>query len=377
MSEQQASTSAPSHASAPTVSLLVPIYNVERYLRACLESAASQTLVDIEIVCIDDGSTDGSRTIIEEFCARDSRFRLISKANSGYGDSMNRGLAMARGTYIGVLESDDIMLPSALEALVNAAERMDAQLAKGSFDFYWSKPDERRKRCELFPPVGCNKPVRPRDDASVFHLKPSIWSAIYRRDFLGEHAIRFLPTPGAGFQDTSFSFKAFACAERAVYVSDTIVLYRQDNEASSINSDAKISCVQGEYTEIERWLAEDFAPAYGYDEAARLLRIALSAKYDSYMWSYVRLAPRFRAAFLERMADEYRASLDAGEFSLDDLKLWKRANLEGILADPDAWERDNAAYASAGALGRAWHYLKLGGIPLLAAYAKSRLRHEV
>ena len=131
-----------------------------------------------------------------------------------------------------------------------------------------------------------------------------------------------------------------------------------------------------EYAEIERWLSADAPARFGADAAARLLRSALVAKYDSYMWSYVRLAPQFHVEFLERMAAEYRRVLDAGEVALDDLKPWKRANLKGILRDPEAWERANASYATAGAAGRALHYLKLGGPGLLLAYARNRLGHE-
>lgn len=93
----------------PKVSLLVPICNVERYLRECLDSAVAQTLKDIEIICINDGSTDSSPDIIREYMERDPRVKMIDKANSGYGDSMNRGLEMACGEYVGILESDDFM----------------------------------------------------------------------------------------------------------------------------------------------------------------------------------------------------------------------------------------------------------------------------
>ena len=86
----------------PRVSLLVPIYNVEKYLRECLDSARNQTLQDIEVICINDGSKDSSRTIIQEYLDADERFRVIDKENSGYGVSMNMGLEAARGDYVGI-----------------------------------------------------------------------------------------------------------------------------------------------------------------------------------------------------------------------------------------------------------------------------------
>ena len=113
---------------SPMVSLLIPIYNVERYLEECLDSAVNQTLKDIEIICINDGSTDSSPDIIRRYMANDGRVRMIDKANSGYGSSMNMGLDAATGKYIGILESDDYLELDALEVMVAAAEKMILRL---------------------------------------------------------------------------------------------------------------------------------------------------------------------------------------------------------------------------------------------------------
>lgn len=121
----------------PQISLLIPIYNVESYLAECLDSALAQTFTDIEIICIDDGSTDSSPEILARYAAKDPRIRVITKANSGYGDSMNQGLAAARGTYIAILESDDIFEPDALEHLYNLATNNNVPVAKADFWLYW------------------------------------------------------------------------------------------------------------------------------------------------------------------------------------------------------------------------------------------------
>ena len=255
---------------SPVLSLLIPIYNVQRYLRECLDSALAQTLKDIEIICINDGSTDNSPAIIREYMERDERVKMIDKANSGYGDSMNHGLEMARGKYVGILESDDFMAPDALEKLVSAADTNNADFAKANFDFYWSKPEERRSLHEMFKAKDCGKPVHPSDTTQFFKQKPSIWSAVYRRDFLERNGITFLPTPGASFQDTSFAFKVIACADKAVYLHDAVLSYRQDNENSSVNSSAKVFCVNTEYAEIERWIREDYARDHASGDVARM-----------------------------------------------------------------------------------------------------------
>ena len=359
---------------SPLVSLLIPIYNVERYLRECLDSAVNQTLDNIEIICINDGSTDSSPDIIREYMDRDSRIKLIDKANSGYGDSMNRGLDMARGEYVGILESDDIMVKDALEKLVAAARSCDADFAKANFDFYWSKPDERREQHEMFKAKDCGKAVHPSDTTRFFKQKPSIWSAVYKRSFLVQNGIRFLPTPGASFQDTSFAFKVIACADAATCVHDSVLLYRQDNENSSVNSSAKVFCVNEEYAEIERWIRDEFAAGHSPDDVARLLKFNALIKYDSYMWNYVRLAPQFYKEFLRRMTDEFQDALNRGDFALTDLKPWKRANLAAIMKDPDRWVDENPTFATDGAAGRARYYARVGGPGVLLAYVLESMR---
>lgn len=359
---------------SPVLSLLIPIYNVERYLRECLDSAVAQTLKDIEIICINDGSTDNSPAIIREYMQRDARVKMIDKANSGYGDSMNRGLEMARGKYVGILESDDFMAPDALEKLVLAAESSNADFAKANFDLYWSKPEERRELMELFKAKDCGKPVHPSATVDAFSLKPSIWSAVYRRDFLNRNAIRFLPTPGAAFQDASFTFKVFALADIAVYLHDSVLSYRQDNEGSSVNSPNKVHCVNDEYAEIHRWIVEDFAESHSSQDVAKLLRFANIIKYDSYMWSYIRLNPKFYAEFLDRMAQEFRGALEAHEFELTDLKPWKRANLKAIVDDPLKWLAASPDFAGAGAMGRAKHYARVGGPGVVAAFVLDAIK---
>ena len=91
----------------PKVSIIIPVYNVERYLRQCLDSAMNQTLRDIEIICVDDGSTDGSGRILDEYASVDSRFVIVHQANGGLSDARNSGITRATGDFIVFLDSDD------------------------------------------------------------------------------------------------------------------------------------------------------------------------------------------------------------------------------------------------------------------------------
>ena len=117
----------------PKVSIVVPVYNVEKYLRECLDSLLAQKLKDIEIIVVNDGSTDSSADIAAEYAARDSRVRLISKENEGYGKTMNRGFSEARGEYVGIVESDDFADPRMFKDMYKFAKKHDLDLVKANY----------------------------------------------------------------------------------------------------------------------------------------------------------------------------------------------------------------------------------------------------
>lgn len=354
----------------PLVSLLVPIYNVECYLEECLESARKQTLKDIEVICINDGSTDGSREIIQKYLDLDPRFKVIDKENSGYGASMNMGLDAAAGTYIGILESDDFFELDALEKLYNAAEKRQAQVAKANFWFYWSVP---KKRDELFRLVTRDMADRVVDTSTkepeILYAKPSIWSAIYRADFLRENGIRFLETPGASFQDSAFTFKVWACATRVVFLTVPILHYRQDNETSSVNSPKKVYCICDEHAEMDRFLD-------AHPEKSALRPVKELMKYDNYMWNYERLAEPLQAEFIKRFSEEFRADTKKGYVDLDLFDPWKREGVIAIMEDPDAYHLRRMTGERDGLLAKVQVQLKYGGVPSLLRAVLSKFRRR-
>lgn len=292
----------------PLVSILVPIFNVERYLRECLDSIRLQTLRDIEVICINDGSTDGSRAIIEEYVCSDMRFRVIDKENSGYGASMNIGLQACRGVYVGIVESDDYIEPQMFESLYHAAEQHQAQVAKCDFFLFWSKPQVVNERFYWVDDVNQGH-INPQIDRDVFYRKPSIWSAIYRRDFLQQNDIGFLETPGASYQDASFNFKVWASCDNAVLLNEPLLHYRQDNEASSVNAPGKVFCVCDEYAEMHRYLDCHWMDR-GY-----LRETLCRMRFDTYEWNYGRLNEALRSDFLPRMRQDVIDDGNCGYFN--------------------------------------------------------------
>ena len=277
----------------PKVSLLVPICNVERYLRECLDSAVAQTLEDIEIICINDGSTDSSADIIREYMERDGRVKMIDKANSGYGDSMNRGLEMARGEYVGILESDDFMFENSLQKLVAKADAEHADVVKGDFYLYWSTPSERRELFGIIDEHMTDAAYRPVDRPGIFYRKPSIWSAIYRREFLNDNQIRFLPTPGASYQDAGFNFKVWACAERAALLRTPFCAIARITRRAPLIRPTRCFAYATNMPRCSAFLDE--RP----ELKAQLQGILMRMKVDTYRWNDERLVDELREQFLE------------------------------------------------------------------------------
>ena len=115
------------------VSIIVPVYNVEPYLRECLDSILGQTLQEMEIICVNDGSTDSSPAILEEYTAKDTRIRLISQENGGYGKAMNHGLEAALGEYIGIVEPDDYVDSHMFGDLYEIAQQQNLDFIKADF----------------------------------------------------------------------------------------------------------------------------------------------------------------------------------------------------------------------------------------------------
>ena len=273
----------------PKVTVLVPVYNVERYLRQCLESLRAQTLHEMEVILLDDGSTDGCAAICDEFVERDARFRAIHKPNSGYGATMNVGLREARGEYIGIVESDDWVEPEMFEEMYSLAKQHQVPVVKSNLFQYHANGESRL--LELIPPQDADQRLCPAQRSSIFYQMPSIWAALYQREFLLKNGIMFLETPGASYQDTSFNFKVWARAQSIFLTSRAFYHYRVDNVDSSVKSSEKIFCVVDEWHEIERYMKQ-----YPEDERASF-PLRLHLKWGTYMWNWNRLNAAGRAAF--------------------------------------------------------------------------------
>lgn len=238
----------------PSVSVILPIYNVETFLGQCLESVRDQTLTDIEIICVDDGSSDSSPQIMDRFASQDGRFRIIHKENGGYGKAVNTGLDAATGDYIGIVEPDDFVDPKMFETLLAAAEQNGRpDIVKSA---YWRVVDAGTEQEQTLPAFYYHAVAHTGvtftldEDAEFLYHHPSIWTAIYKRSFLEEKQIRMHEIPGAGWADNPWLIETLVQARSIFYVDECLYYYREFNTGSS-------SVVKDPSIIYDRWLDMD------------------------------------------------------------------------------------------------------------------------
>lgn len=280
------------------VSVIVPVYNSEKYIKQCMESILAQTLVDMEIVCIDDGSTDGSGSILDTYASKDARVRVAHRVNAGYGAAMNAGIAMAEGEFIGIVESDDCIACDMYETLYRTAEQYKLDMVKADAYYWMEKADYlSNKHANSLDPY-YNKVLQEVDRNTFFTFFMNIWTGIYRRDFLQQKNIKFQETPGASYQDNGFWLQTCMYAERAMWIDQAFYYYRQDNPEASVKSTEKMMAMTKEYAYIEMLLKqrgeENLLPyCYNY----RLLR----AK-----GTFYRIADEYKRVFCDQLVSDYQ-----------------------------------------------------------------------
>ena len=317
------------------VSILVPICNVERYLRECLDSLVNQTLEDIEIICINDGSTDSSLSIIREYERRDSRIVVIDKPNSGYGDSMNKGIELAHGEYVGIVESDDFATIDMFEKLYKVAKRDELDIVRSNYyahrTGYGRDLDILVENLAICGSYG--KVFNPMDNPRVFMCQPAIWTSIYKKTLLDSQNVRFLPTPGASFQDTAFYFKAFYAANRVMLLKEGYLHYRVDNANSSVKNQNKLFCVCDEYAEVWNYAKRD-------DAKFETLKTWIPRQqFEGYLWNLNRLSPELQERFYPRYVEEFSKIREAGLIDADRFDERTLTRLNRMIDEPEKYYR--------------------------------------
>lgn len=240
----------------PKVSIILPVYNGENYVDNCLKSILKQTLNEIEVICMDDGSVDNTGMILDEIAAQDERVQVFHKENTGYGNTMNLGISKARGEYIGIVESDDYIEPNMCQELYTIAKSNRLDVIKSNFSRFYG--EGLTKEIELVPITNdesyYGRVICPKNELFVFNMNMNTVTGLYRREFLVDNDIQYNETPGAAFQDNGFWIKTYLLAERLQFVNEYYYRCRRDNPNSSVKLTDKAFVVVKEFDLIHDWL---------------------------------------------------------------------------------------------------------------------------
>ena len=194
----------------PAVSVVIPVYNVEDFLRECVDSVRNQTMEDFEIILVDDGATDSSGAICDEYAGKDTRIRVIHQPNGGLSAARNTGLDAARGEYVYFLDSDDYIAPHALEALTQLAgqEQADVVFFDASVFFTDCEPDPkvyRYERSREYAPMNGRQMLLQLLDTDEY--RTAVPLMLLRRDYMLRHSLRF--REGILHEDELFTFYVY------------------------------------------------------------------------------------------------------------------------------------------------------------------------
>ncbi|MGN9836609.1 glycosyltransferase family 2 protein [Nonomuraea sp. H19] len=209
----------------PLLSVVVPVYNVEPYITECLKSLAAQTLDDIEVVLVDDGSCDGSRQVAEDFAARDRRFIVIEQRNQGPGPARNAGIQQARGAYLAFADADDVVPPQAYERLLATLAETGSDLACGAVRrLVDGELEESILHEKVFRrPVLCTHIT----DKQVLIRDRTVWNKVYRRDFWERNGLEF---PAGIYEDVPVAMQAHVLATSVDMVGDVVYHWRRRDD---------------------------------------------------------------------------------------------------------------------------------------------------
>ena len=316
------------------VSIVIPVYNVQEYLTECMESVIGQTLKEIEIICVNDGSTDGSPEILERFAARDKRIVLIHRENGGYGCAVNEGMKRAAGEYVGIVEPDDYVPPDMYQDLYRTAKEYELDFVKADFYRFTTGADGEREFVYNHlsqKPADYNKVFTPARCPETLRFVMNTWSGIYRREFLEEHNIRHHETPGASFQDNGFWIQTFIYGERAMIIDRPYYRNRRDNPASSVNSREKVYCINIEYDYIRGILTKNpdiwewFKYMYWFK------------KYHNYMGTLWRIGEEYQREYVVRFSEELRRGIALGEVKREVFSDLAWSHIQGMAEDPERY----------------------------------------
>lgn len=299
----------------PKLSIVVPSLNVHKYIRECLDSIINQTCTDIEVICVDAGSTDGTLEILQEYAQKDARIKLIISSKKSYGYQVNLGMDQASGEYVGIVESDDFIETDMYEHLYKTAKENNLDCVKGDHHIVKGEKSDYDKVLikalsgdnELL--YGQILGLNEYDKKFAGYLYT--WAGIYKREYIEENRIRHNETPGASYQDNGFWFQTMIYAKRMMFVNFSGYNLRRDNFDSSFFSKEKMHCIRDEYDFIHKIIEEA-----DIDNKQTLLEYCFKFRFYAYTGQERRLNDHNFTIFYKYLWEDTHKALEKNEINL-------------------------------------------------------------
>ena len=223
--------------SKPKISVIMPSLNVGDYMEQCLSSVLNQSLEDIEVICVDAGSTDQTLDIIKKHQKNDSRIKILYSDKKSYGHQVNMGLKEANGIYISIVETDDYIDEDMLKDLYDASQDDSVDIIKANFYYLndYDEDDVELVKDTVKQFITPNEAFILKEQPLFIEGHPSIWAGIYLKDFLEKNNINFLEVPKGGWVDNPFFYETALKAQKIIYLDKEVYYYRVTNPKSSTN----------------------------------------------------------------------------------------------------------------------------------------------
>lgn len=319
------------------VSIVMPSLNVVNYIGNCIESVVQQSMTDIELICVDAGSTDGTFEIIQEYAKHYSNIKVIKSDIKSYGYQVNLGMNHAEGEYIGIVETDDIINHRMYEKLYDVAQKYSVDVVKADFCKFVINDGEMIKTEEKIAKPFMYNRVLSHDECLVDIITSAslyTWAGIYRKAFLFDNNIKHNESLGASYQDNGFWFLTMSRAKTVYFLNESLYMLRRDNPNSSIFNKDKAFVIFDEYdyvlSQISLW-----------EDKKEILPLFWWARFGATRYHYRRVANKYKKDFIRKFHDVY---LEAYELCLIDEKLYSRssyADLVEIVNAPFKYHRNN------------------------------------
>ena len=275
----------------PKISIIIPVYNVEVYLRQCLDSVVNQTFPDIQVLCVNDGSTDGSRAILQEYVDRDSRIKVIDKSNGGLSSARNAAYPYIEGKYTLFVDSDDWIASHLCEKTLYKAEETNASITV----FF----DQRRTK-RVIQSITSNDRNTIEEKLPLLDF-PTVWSKLWRTDFLLGNKLYF--PEGLVYEDNLLNWQAVTLADRIAVVPERLYHYRRNFDSTTQTWGEHSMDMIPIYNKIQEYLLE-----CGYYTTYRdkFISMKLDVWYRHYRNLPVSLKPRFVAMIRDSLTADDR-----------------------------------------------------------------------